>query len=193
MSDDSAMPTVPVHLSPIQKVGVLVWAVIRVAIGLLCVAIIMSFAPDQPTKSAIYSIVMVIILIAVYGVYFWYQLRGVRRARYPTLRAIEALILIAAMFLAVFSIAYLLMSRANAGAFTEPLTGFSSYYFSLTVLATVGFGDITPVTTSARAVTMLQMALDLVFVAILLRVVMGTAKKAVSSRRPRDDRGDDES
>jgi len=189
---DEPMPTVPAHLSPIQKVGVLVWAVIRVAIGLLCVGIIMSFAPDQPTKSAVYSIVLVIILITVYGIYFWYQLRGVRRARYPSLRAVEALILIAAMFLAVFSIAYLLLSRANPGSFTEPLTGFSSYYFSLTVLATVGFGDITPVTTSARSVTMFQMALDLVFVAILLRVVMGTAKKAVSSRRPSEDRPADD-
>jgi len=88
----------------------------------------------------------------------------------------------AAMFLAVFSITYLLLSRANTASFTEPLTGFTSYYFSLTVLATVGFGDITPKTVSARSVTMVQMALDLVFVAVLLRVVMGAARKAVSSR-----------
>jgi len=183
MSDDMSLTSVPDHISTFKKVAIFAYAVIRVVIGLICVAIIMSFAPDQPSKTAIYSIVMVIVLIAVYGMYFWYQLRGVKRARFPALRAIEALILIAAMFLAVFSIAYLLLSRSNPESFTEPLTGFSSYYFSLTVLATVGFGDITPVTTSARTITMVQMALDLVFVAILLRVVMGTAKRVTESRK----------
>jgi hypothetical protein len=183
MSDNAPLASLPAHTSTLEKIGIFAYAVIRVVIGLVCVAIIMSFAPDEPSKSAVYSIVMVIILIAVYGLYFWYQLRGVKRARFPALRAIEALILIAAMFLAVFSIAYLLVSRANPDAFTEPLTGFSSYYFSLTVLATVGFGDITPVTTGARSITMIQMALDLVFVAILLRVVMGTAKRVAESRK----------
>ena len=183
MSDEQSLTPIPEQASTLQKVGIVIWAIIRVIIGLVCVAIVMSFAPDQPSKSAIYSIVMVVALMSAYGVYFWYQLRGVKRARFPTLRAIEALILIAAMFLAVFSIAYLLLSRGNPNSFTEPLTGFSSYYFSLTVLATVGFGDITPVSTASRAITMVQMALDLVFVAILLRVVMGTAKKVVSSRK----------
>lgn len=183
MSDDTSLPTMPHHYTLWQKVMVFLWAVVRVLVGLLMIAVIMSLAPDEPTKSAFTSIILVILLAAIYGAYFWYQLRGVTRARFPTLRAMEALILIAAMFLAVFSIAYLMLSRANPAAFTEQLTGFTSYYFSLTVLATVGFGDITPKTVSARSVTMLQMALDLVFVAVLLRVVMGAARRAVSSRR----------
>jgi voltage-gated potassium channel len=182
MSDDVSLGALPEHISRGERIGVFMWAVVRVLIGLLGVVVVMSLAPDAPTKTPLYSIVMVTFLIVGYGAYFWYQLRGVSKARFPTLRALEALILMAAMFLAVFSIAYLLISRGNSEAFTEPLNGFTAYYFSLTVLATVGFGDITPKTVGARSVTMVQMALDLVFVAVLLRVVTGAARRAVSSR-----------
>jgi hypothetical protein len=88
------------------------------------------------------------------------------------------------MFLAVFAMIYVSLSLADVEAFTEPLDAFSSYYFALTVLATVGFGDITPVTTVARAVTMVQMALDLVFVALLIRVVSTAARKSLKHRAP---------
>ena len=182
MSDDVSLAELPEHITRGERIKIFAWAFVRVAVGLLGIAVVMSLAPDTPAKSPLYSLVIVTGLIVGYGVYFWYQLRGVSMARFPSMRALEALILMAAMFLAVFSITYLLLSRANAASFTEPLTGFTSYYFSLTVLATVGFGDITPKTVSASSVTMVQMALDLVFVAVLLRVVMGAARKAVSSR-----------
>ena len=183
MSDVVPLVALPAHVSRGERIKILMWTLIRVIGGLLGIAVVMSLAPDAPSKTPLYSLVIVSLLIVGYGVYFWYQLRGVSKARFPTLRALEALILMAAMFLAVFSIAYLLISRSNPSAFTEPLTGFTSYYFSLTVLATVGFGDITPKTVDARSVTMVQMALDLVFVAVLLRVVMGAARRAVSSRQ----------
>lgn len=182
MSDAPLLPAMAQNFSAWHRVRIILWALLRVAIGFATIVLIMSLAPDEPSKSAWYSVTLVTILITGYGAYSWYQLRSVKRARFPTVRAMEALILIAAMFLAVFSIAYLLLSRAYPGAFTEELTGFTSYYFSLTVLATVGFGDITPKTVPARAVTMVQMALDLVFVAVLLRIVLGAARRALSDR-----------
>ena len=110
------------------------------------------------------------------------QIRGVYKARYPTLRAAEALILIAAMFLAIFSIVYVTISLEDPSSFTEPLDSFSAYYYALTVLATVGFGDIAPTTVPARSVTMVQMALDIAFIAVLIRVMGGAAKKALQLR-----------
>jgi hypothetical protein len=87
------------------------------------------------------------------------------------------------MFLALFAVIYVSLSQHNDQAFTEELDAFSAYYFALTVLATVGFGDITPVTTLARSVTMVQMAIDLALIGILVRIVSTAANRAISGRR----------
>ena len=42
---------------------------------------------------------------------------------------------------------------SQAGTFTEPLTRTDAQYFTVTIFATVGFGDITAVTQTARVVT----------------------------------------
>ena len=85
--------------------------------------------------------------------------------------------------LAIFAVIYVLISEGNPESFTEPLDRFTAYYFALTVLATVGFGDITPVTTLARAVTMIQMSLDLALIAVLVKVMGGAAKSALGKRK----------
>ena len=52
----------------------------------------------------------------------------------------------------------------------------------MTVLATVGFGDITPVTIPARSVAMVQMGFDIAFIAVAVRIVSGTANQALRNR-----------
>ena len=126
-----------------------------------------------------------LVAVAATALYIWFfrrQVRLVAQARFPTLRAVEALILVAAMFLALFSMIYVMVSLSDPPAFTEPLDPFTGYYFSLTVLATVGFGDITPVTTLARSITMVQMALDLAFIAVVIRVFTTSARRALIAR-----------
>jgi len=131
-------------------------------------------------------------LVALVGgvVYIWFsrrELKRITRSRFPTLVASESLVLLAALFLGVFATIYVAISLFDTKAFSEPLDAFTSFYFTLTVLATVGFGDITPVTTTARAVTMVQMALDLVFIAFLLRLVTSAARRGLEQRAGKDD------
>lgn len=156
--------------------------VARLFVGFWVIFGILSLVPDTPDKGFIMPFAVSLIVIVLYVWFFKRQLGAVYKAKFPTLRAAEALVLIAAMFLAVFSMIYVVISLNDNGAFTEVLDPFTSYYFSLTVLATVGFGDITPVTTLARSVTMVQMALDLVFVAVLIRIVGTAARRALDSR-----------
>ena len=143
---------------------------------------LMSLAPKTAEDSVIYPALIALAGIAIYATFFVRQIRGVYKARYPTLRAAEALILTAAMFLAIFSIVYVTISLEDPSSFTEPLDSFSAYYYALTVLATVGFGDIAPTNVPARSVTMVQMALDIAFIAVLIRVMGGAAKKALQLR-----------
>lgn len=157
-------------------------SVLRLIVGFAFIFWMMSLAPEKPGDSVLYPVVAAVLGVAIYAVFFVRQLRGVYKARFPTLRAIEALILMAAMFLAIFSIIYLTLSLQVPGSFTEDLDGFSSYYFALTVLATVGFGDIAPTTVTSRSFTMVQMALDIAFIAVLIRVMGGAAKRALLAR-----------
>jgi len=78
---------------------------------------------------------------------------------------------------------YVIISDGNDAAFTESLDAFNAYYYALTVLATVGFGDIAPASVAARSASMLQMALDIAFIAVLIRIMGGVARKAIDERR----------
>ena len=164
-------------------VGALIGSIVRIVVGLFLILLMMILVPDNPDGSLVLAVLVAIGGIAIYVWFFNRQLKGVYRAKYPTLRASEALILVAVMFLAIFAVIYVLISEGNPESFTEPLDRFTAYYFALTVLATVGFGDITPVTTLARAVTMIQMSLDLAFIAVLVKVMGGAAKSALGKRK----------
>lgn len=158
---------------------------VRLCLGAVLIVVMLTLVPSTPDGRMAAPFVVAAIGTAIYVVESRRQLRRIMHSRFPGLMAAESLILLAAMFLAVFAMIYVSLSLADVEAFTEPLDAFTSYYFALTVLATVGFGDITPVTTVARAVTMVQMALDLVFVALLIRIVSTAARKSIQHRGPR--------
>lgn len=166
-----------------------VWAIlgtfVRLSLGTVLIVLMLTLVPSTPDGRMAAPIAVAIVGTVIYVLESRRQLRRIVHSRFPGLMAGESLILLAAMFLAVFAMIYVSLSRLDAGAFTEPLDAFTSYYFALTVLATVGFGDITPVTTMARAVTMVQMALDLVFIALLIRVVSMAARKGLQRRGDR--------
>ena len=61
------------------------------------------------------------------------------------------------------------MGRAQPAQFSEPLTRLDAAYFTVTIFATVGFGDIVAVSEAARAVATVQMVGDLVIVGVVAR------------------------
>jgi voltage-gated potassium channel len=82
----------------------------------------------------------------------------------------------------LFAAAYLLMADADAGAFSEPLSRTDALYFTITVFATVGFGDITPKTDLARVATMVQMLGDLLVVGLVLHLMVGAVQAGLQRR-----------
>jgi voltage-gated potassium channel len=117
----------------------------------------------------------VLILAAVTG----WQLRTVIKARYPTVRAIEALAATVPLFLLLFASAYFTMANANPANFsTHPLTRTDALYFTVTVFSTVGFGDITAASQSARLVVTVQMLLDLLALGLVVRAFVGAVQLA---------------
>ncbi len=116
-----------------------------------------------------------LILLVVTG----WQLRAVITARYPAMRAVEALATTVPWFLLLFASAYYTMATTNSASFsTHSLTRTDALYFTVTVFATVGFGDITAVSQSARLVVTAQMLLDLLVLGLGVRVFVGVVQFA---------------
>ena len=103
-----------------------------------------------------------------------YQVRSIIRARHPAVRAVEALSVTAPLFLLLFAASYYLMARADAGNFNvHTLTRTDALYFTVTVFATVGFGDINPTSQAARVLVMVQMIIDLIVLGLGIRIFAG--------------------
>jgi hypothetical protein len=98
----------------------------------------------------------------------------------PDLRAAEVLALVVPLFVAVVAWAYLLLSAADPAAFTEPLDRVGAAYFTLTVLSTVGFGDISPVSDAARLLVSAQIVLNVTLLAAIVRAVVAAGRRGVT-------------
>ncbi len=118
-----------------------------------------------------------------------WQLRAVTRARYPAVRAVEALATTVPCFLLLFASAYFIMASVSPANFsTHPLTRTDALYFTVTVFATVGFGDITAVSQSARLVVTAQMMIDLLALGLGVRVFVGAVQFARRQADPGETR-----
>jgi hypothetical protein len=189
MSSDASVPKFT-DLTRGQHIRLIGESILRIAIGFTVIWIALSFVPETPGASLVAPIIVVVLCAVIYVWYFRRQLKKIKRSKFPQLAAVEALILIATMFLAVFAAIYVMESTAVPSAFSEDLDHFTAYYFALTVLATVGFGDITPVSTVARATAMVQMAIDIALIAVLVRVVSTVATNTIKSRTSTDSSAD---
>jgi voltage-gated potassium channel len=122
------------------------------------------------------AIALLLVGLLVFAALVAWQVRAIVRSRYPALRAIEALAATIPLFLLLFASAYLVMSNAQPRAFTEPLSKTNALYFTVTVFATVGFGDIAPKTEAARVATTVQMTGDLLVVGLVVRLMLGAVR-----------------
>ncbi len=133
---------------------------------------------DRASRGAL---VRLFVGIAGFIVVLAFQLRQIKNAELPILRAVQALSVAVGLFLVVFAALYLSLAEGTPGSFSEELNHTGALYLTITVFSTVGFGDITPETDFARIVVALQMLLDLIVIGAVVRLLVNAAKSA--SRR----------
>jgi voltage-gated potassium channel len=106
-----------------------------------------------------------------------YQVRAIIRHPHSAVRAIEALAITVPVFLLLFAATYFMMEQTNADNFNvDSLTRTDSLYFTVTVFATVGFGDIAATSQVARMVVIAQMILDLLVLGLVVKVFVGAVE-----------------
>ncbi|MFD3547103.1 potassium channel family protein [Streptomyces sp. NPDC058655] len=127
--------------------------------------------------------VLVLGLLAIGGL-LALQAVGIIGSPHPRLRAIEALTTAVPLFLLLFAATYFLYAQEHGGrSFSEPLNRNDALYFTVTVFATVGFGDIVPVSQTARVLTTCQMAADLILVGLIAKVMVGAVRIGLERRQ----------
>jgi voltage-gated potassium channel len=114
-------------------------------------------------------------LLALTGL-ITFQVRSIIKAEYPALRGVGALATSAPLFLLLFAATYFVLGTISASNFSEPMTRTDALYFTVTVFATVGFGDITAKTEVARALVTGQMVAGIVVVGIGARLIVDAVK-----------------
>lgn len=120
-----------------------------------------------------------IVLVAVIAI----QVRAIGRSPQPGMRAIEAMALTLTVLVVVFAYVYVSLSAGLPSSFSEPLSRLDGVYFTVTTLATVGFGDIAARTQPARLIVTLQIVVDLALIAGLARLFADVVRRHVGEAR----------
>jgi hypothetical protein len=131
-----------------------------------------------------FAITMLLIGLAALIGLVAYQVRAISGSRYPALRAVEALAVTIPLFLLLFASAYLVMAAISARSFSQPLNHTDALYFTVTVFATVGFGDITATASVSRLVVTGQMIMDLIILGLGARVILGAVSRGRQRQGP---------
>ncbi len=145
--------------------------------ALVSVAVIIGYfiLPLSSPLTTATVLVLVLGLAVVIALLAWH-IHGIARSPYPRVRTVTALGTSLPVFLVVFATTYFVMGRTQPSNFSETLSRLDAIYFTVTVFATVGFGDIVPVTAAARGVVTLQMIGDVVLVGLVAHVIVGAMR-----------------
>ncbi|WP_459384875.1 ion channel [Arthrobacter humicola] len=173
-------PTDPIFLHDLDKADrrrVIIFAIARLVAFSVVVLALYFFIPvggfndADPAAAWIRLAGVVLVFFAVLAI----QLRLILVAHIPRVRAAAAVAETLLMFLCLFALLYTSMSITSAAAFSEPLSRTDALYFTTSTFATVGFGDITPVSQLARGVVSVQMIADLGALLLIAKVAFFAA------------------
>jgi hypothetical protein len=157
---------------------------------LALVAVIVAYyaAPLGEFSASAASVVFAVVgLLSGLGILVWLIIRQVRllvdsRPDSTDVRA-DALVLLIFVIVPVFALGYFALQTADATQFADLDTKTDSLYFTLSTLATVGFGDVHATGQLARVIVMVQIAFDLVFVAAVASVVSSHIRERAAAVR----------
>jgi voltage-gated potassium channel len=141
--------------------------------------VLYSLAPlDEKPTHFVAFLELAFALAALVTITTW-QIVLVARSPYPRLRAFEAIGISAPLLVILFASTYVSMDAVSPQSFNESLTKIDGIYFTVTALATVGFGDIAAASQTARVLVTVQMIIDLIFIGVVAKVLVGVTQKRV--------------
>jgi voltage-gated potassium channel len=135
-----------------------------------------------PGRSGAAALVGLIAGLLAFAALVGWQVRSIVRARQPVLRAIEVVALAIPLLVVLFGFVYLWVSDADPAAFSEKLNRIDALYYAVSVVSTLGFGDISAKSDATRLLVTIQMLLDIALIAGLVRVVVIATRTGLRRR-----------
>jgi voltage-gated potassium channel len=153
--------------------------------AIVCLMVFAYYAAPLDRPLTTETVLLLGVALLLFMLFVALQVRDILRSERPRLRAIRALIVGVPLLIVVFAATYFTVAAQQPGAFTEALSRTDGLYFTVTVFATVGFGDIAPVTELARALVTIQMLVGLLTVGVIAKIVLGAVHVAESRHTQR--------
>src|SRR4051812_33865349 len=102
---------------------------------------------------------------------------------------LHGLLLAIALVWVLFSLAFYVMSRHQPDQIDGLGTRLDALYFTASTILTIGYGDVHAVGQTARALVLVQMAFDVVFVTAAAQVISGSLRRRTTARAARSAEG----
>ena len=163
-------------MEPGERNKLLAAAVARATVTIAVLVVLYYIVPVHEAWRLSSGLRLLVVIALFVAVLIW-QIRTILNSRQPGIRAVEALAVTVPVFLLLFAGTYFLMSVSSPGSFSqEHLSRTDTLYFTVTVFATVGFGDISATSESARLVVTFQMILDLIILGVGINAFVHAAR-----------------
>jgi voltage-gated potassium channel len=120
------------------------------------------------------TLVRILVAILILALMAAGVVRQLRRHLDDTDRRVDGLIVSITVVMAVFSLSFFTLEQRDPGQFVEMDTRLDALYFTVATAASVGYGDVHAAGQAARALVLVQMVFNVIFI--------GTAVALLSSR-----------
>ena len=158
------------------------WTVLRATGTVAALVALYYLVPLDRTDSVPAAVTILLIGLAGFIALVTFHVWVIARSPFPALRAIQALATNVPLFLLLFAGTYVVLAALSAANFGGHLSHTDALYFTVTVFSTVGFGDITAKTETARLVVTGQMIADLIIFGLAIKVITGAVRRGRAGR-----------
>jgi voltage-gated potassium channel len=168
----------PRHIIKVILASLLPSLVVVVALAAIYIWVPVVKSDESPVSLIVFGAIALMVYLALMSA----AVVRLASAKHPVAEGVLLLTIMATLLILTFSYAYLSLDAGDVSAFTETLSKTSSVYFTVTVLSTVGFGDITPTTDVARMTVTGQMLLGITLLSVGVRVIVQSARTAKQNK-----------
>jgi voltage-gated potassium channel len=170
------------QLAPARRRRLLLRACLQ-ALATTTVLVALYYMLPLDERSTAWTLTQLVLgLVVVAGLLAW-QVRAIVGSEYPRVRMIRALFVAIPVYVLTFAVSYFLLAGSGDSTFGEPLSRTDALYFTVTVLSTVGFGDIVPKSELARLVVTVQMLANLILIGLGARTLLSAAQLGLERRK----------
>lgn len=145
---------------------------------------------DLDVDSVWHAVLLLALAVVLLVLLYVVSLRRIGRSRYPMLRALLIITVFFVTYVLLMAYVYLSLESRFPGQVPGVSTHVDALYFTVTVLTTVGFGDIAPVGQAAKAVVTTQMVFTVVVLGALLRSAATVGRQEKERRLRAQDTAD---